>query len=266
MLSSSIRSTRPRSAGCQAARPRACRACSSRGVSAVHSSGGGIGVPGRMPPLSIMYGATGSRATSGASSAAASSGGRRGSMAPMRERARPSPVDRDHEAAEQDLGQRVVDLGRQRRAGEDAEPADPGVDDLDVRAGACARIAESTPSAPTSTSPSALRAVVEQQPHAVAVALEAGGPGARRCDGVVEPRGEDLAQRPAVDRRVRPLAVVRRAEVRRPSRARCACESTTTDIAPRRRVARGLRGRARRGRRAGRPRSASPPSPLIVIR
>ena len=52
--SSSVRSTMPRSAGCQPATARSCASRRIRGVSAVHSRPGGIGVSGGTVQLTMM--------------------------------------------------------------------------------------------------------------------------------------------------------------------------------------------------------------------
>ena len=211
MVSSSIRSTRPRSAGCQ---PDTAST-----MLRVHLARGLLGPVGRRRDRRAGADAAAQHHVrlDGVDAHAGRELGRRllGRAARVHrahgERDAGGRVDRDHEAAEQDLRQRVVDLGRQRRAGEDAEAADAGVDHLDVGQ---QRAPDRGVDAVGADQHVALggAAVGEQQADAVAVALEAGdGAGAQ---GVAEPGAEDLAQRAAVDRGVRALAVVGRAEVR----------------------------------------------------
>ena len=263
-MSSSIRSTRPRSAGCQPATASTICACTSRAVSARPLAGAGIGVPGRMPPLSIMYGSTGSSAHVGRELGGRLVGRAARVHRAHRERDAGGRVDRDHEAAR--AGSRAARRGR---------PA----------AAACGRRrrGRATPVSITSTSGSSARAdrrvdavgadqhvalggaaVVEQQRARLRRRARSRRP-CRRAGRVAEPRAEDLAQRAAVDRGVRALALVGRAEVRggrelvgtasrpRPTCAAAACCATPA-------------GRARRGRRAGTPRSAFAAVAVDVMR
>ena len=143
-------------------------------------------------------------------------GGRRADGAPRVEGAEQEPVagavGGDDEALQQQLRKLRDDLGRQRRAAEDADALDAGVDDLRVREPLLADRRADAVGADQHVAVGGA-AVVEAQRDAIRALLVADGAPAG-VERVAQARHQDLAQRAAVDRRVRPRPVVGRAEVR----------------------------------------------------
>ncbi len=253
IVSSSMRSTRPCSAGCQPERASTICACTARAVSAVHSAGAGIGVPGRMPPREHHV-----RRDRVERDVGRDLGGRlvrapgAGPSHPSRASRRSAGSTAITNPLSRTSGSASWIVGRQRRAREDAEAAHAGVDHLDVGQ---QRAADHRVDAVGADQHVALgaAAVLEQQPHRSRRRARTRRPwrpagsrhrAARRGSGAACGGGSRCAG--ARRRSARRSAA--RSTARWPaSRRRRTCAAAACCATP--------AGRARRGRAAGTPRA-----------